>query len=90
MEIFNTGLWLIGASVPPAAWFSSRIDIARQYCKNPGAIVVVSVDPDVKLTNRGGGIYIYEVPDAVPNQDYYEIKGLRPVSVLTPQGNPIR
>lgn len=90
MEIFNTGLWLIGAAVPPAAWFSSRIEIARQYCKNPGAIVVVSVDPDVKLTNRGNGVYTYDVPNARPHQEYYELRGLRPSQVLTPQGNRLR
>jgi len=90
LEIFNTGLWLIGTSLPRAAWFGNKIDIARQYSGDTGGIVVVNVDPDVKLKNRGGGVYIYEVPDAVPHQDYYEIKGLRPAGVLTPQGNRIR
>jgi hypothetical protein len=90
LDIFNTGLWLIGTSSPRAVWFGNNIDIARKYSKSTGAIVVVNVDRDVKLTNRGGGVYIYEVPYAVPHEEYYEIKGLRPAGVLTPQGNRIR
>jgi len=89
-EIFDTGLWLAGPSSPRGVYLGEKVEIARQYSGCNGAIVVISADPDLPLQDRGGGVYVYEIPDAVPNQFYYRIEGLRAVGVLSPEGKRIR
>jgi hypothetical protein len=90
IEIFMTNLWLIGDSPPPAVWMVDDTSKAKIYAGDNGAIVVINVAPWVQLTNRGGGIYIYEIPEAIPHREYYRIPGLVPVAVLDPHGNRIR
>ena len=70
-------------------WLTSDINIARNYSKSNGAIVVIQVDPSLTLTNSGTNIYTYEVSGAVTYQEYYHIYGLRPVAVLNPKGERI-
>ena len=90
LEIYTTGLWMIGYAIPPAVWMGDKIEIASCHSGSNGGIVTVSIDPDLPLKNRGGGIYIYEIPDARPKQEYYRIQGLTPTGVVSPQGNRIR
>jgi hypothetical protein len=91
-EIYNTGLWLIGNSTPPAVWMADNIELAKIYSgfSSDGAIVVIHVDLDLEIESRGGGVFIYQIPDAVPNQEYYNIEGLVPAGILDTNGNEIR
>ena len=88
-DIYNTGLWLVGHTRPHAIWMGDRIDIARRYSRRKGAIVVVDVDPGLRLTPRGRGVYSYEILGGVPKKEYYRIQGLTPISLLDPRGNRI-
>lgn len=85
-EIFRTHLFLVGHARPPAFWMADTPERTRQYCGSSGGILVIDVVPGTPLTNRGGGVYIYEIKGAQPYQDYYEIPYLRPVAVLDPTG----
>ena len=86
-EIYNSGMWLIGYSRPPAVWMTDNFAVASGYIKGTGAIVIISVAPWVRLTNRGAGVFIYEIPYAQPWAEYYHIQGLKPVGVLHVSGN---
>jgi len=86
-EIYNSGMWLIGHSQPPAVWMTDNFAVASSYIKGTGGIVIISVTPWVRLTNRGTGVFIYEIPYARPWAEYYQIQGLRPVGVLDVSGN---
>jgi len=85
-EIFRTHLFLVGNARPPAFWMADAPEKTREYCGNNGGILEIKVVPGTPLTNRGGGVYIYEIRGAQPYQDYYEIPYLRPVAVLDPTG----
>ena len=86
-EIYNSGMWLIGYSRPPAVWMSDNLVLASCYIKGTGGIVIISVAPWIRLTNRGAGVFTYEIPNAQPWVEYYQIQGLRPVGVLDVSGN---
>jgi hypothetical protein len=90
LEIYNTELWLIGDSVPASIWLTSKFDTAEIYAGNNGCVVVVQVHPEIKLTDQGNGVYIYEIPNTKPFQEYHDIKGLKPISVLDVKGNKVR
>jgi hypothetical protein len=87
-EILNSGLWLIGPTC--ALWMTSDIEIAKQHSGENGGIVVINVAPSLQLTTLGGGIYTYNIPNAMPYQEYYKIDGLTPVGILSPAGEKIR
>ena len=89
-DIYNTGLWLVGTSRPRAVWMADRFRKARGYAGNNGGVVVMRVNSNLKLTNRYLGVYIYKIPNAKPNKEYYQIPGLNPVGVLDSNGNRIR
>jgi hypothetical protein len=91
LEIYKTKLWLIGKSKPAAVWMGNRIDIAKKYSgtgKNAG-IVVVKVDKDLSLNERGKGVFILEIPGAKPNEEYHQVEGLTPIDVIKPSGKSI-
>ena len=87
LEILKSGLWLIGPT--RALWMTSDIEIAKQHSGENGGIVIINVDPSLELTNQGGGIYTYNIPNAMPYQEYYKIDGLTPVGILSPAGEKI-
>jgi hypothetical protein len=91
LDIFNTGLWLIGNSRPPAVWMADNIELSKIYASlsSDGAIVEVHVDSDLEIESRGGGVFIYQISDALPNREYYKIEGLVPVGVLDTNGKKI-
>jgi len=80
-------MWLIGYSRPPAVWMADNFAVASGYIKGTGGIVIISVAPWIRLTNRGAGVFTYEIPNAQPWVEYYQIQGLRPVGVLDVNGN---
>ena len=86
-EIYYSGLWMVGNSFPSAVWMGDNLSIAQGYAGGNGGIVVIKVDPWVKLTNRGGGVYIYQIPGATPRSEYYKVQGLTSVGVLNINGN---
>jgi len=88
-EIHNSGMWLVGNSQPPAVWMTDNFAVASSYIKGTGGIVVISVSPSIRLTNRGMGVFIYEIPYAQPWAEYYQIQGLKPVGVLDVNGNRV-
>jgi hypothetical protein len=88
IAIHDTRLWLIGPT--RKLWMTDNIEIAKQYSKTNGGIVIINVDPSLKLSNRGGGIYTYDIPDALPFKEYYRFEGLKAIAVVSPQGNRIR
>lgn len=88
LEILNSGLWLIGPT--RALWMTTDIEIAKIYARENGGIVIINVDPSLKLTNQSGGIYTYNIPNAMPYQEYYKIDGLTPMGVISPAGEKIR
>jgi hypothetical protein len=91
-DIYYTGAWLIGNSRPPAVWMADTIELAKIYSSfgSNGAIVVIHVDLDLEIESRGGGVFIYQIPGALPNQEYYKIEGLVPREILDNNGNKIR
>ena len=86
-EIYNSGMWLVGYSRPPAVWMSDNFAVASGYTKGTGGIVIISVAPWIRLTNQGAGVFTYEIPYAQPWGEYYQIQGLKPVGVLDVNGN---
>jgi hypothetical protein len=89
LEIHKTGMWLVGEPTPRGVYITNKFDVAKQYSGNSGAILVIRADSKVRLTDLGNGIYVYEVPDAVPFEWYYKIEGLKLVDILDAKGNPI-
>jgi hypothetical protein len=89
LEIHKTGMWLVGEPTPRGVYITNKFDVAKQYSGNSGAILVIRADSKVRLTDLGNGIYVYEVPDAVPFEWYYKIEGLKLVGILDAKGNPI-
>jgi len=82
LEIYNTGLWLIGDSEPSAVWMTDSIELAQIYSGKKGGIVVVAIEADTTLTKHDTSVYIYKIPDTNPQEKYYHIPGLTPVNVL--------
>jgi len=88
-EIYRTGLWLIGSSRPYAIWMTTSFQTAKSYAKGSGGIIEIDVSPFVPLKNLRSGIYIYEIPEAIPFSEYYKVEGLRPVGILNRNGDRI-
>ena len=78
---------MVGNSSPSAVWMGESFTTAKAYAGTNAGIVVIGVDPRVNLTSRGAGVFIYEIPDARPKEEYFQIPGLRPVGVLDVNGN---
>jgi len=76
-EIYYSGMWLIGHSQPPAVWMTDNFAVASGYIKGTGGIVIISVAPWIRLTNRGAGVFTYEIPNAQPWVEYYQIQACR-------------
>jgi hypothetical protein len=89
LEIYNSGLWMVGNSFPPAVWMAADFAMARGYAKGTGGVVIISVAPWVRLTNLGPGVFTYEIPNGQPWGEYYHIQGLKPVGVLDVNGNRV-
>lgn len=90
LEIYKTGLWLVGESKPPAIWMTSNIETAKKYAGSKGYIVVVNVASALNLKKLGDEVFIFEVPDAKPNEEYLAIEGLKPSGIIDVNGNKIR
>ena len=88
-EIYNSGMWLVGNSKPSAVWMTDNFAAAKSYSGANGGIVVVAVDPSVRLTHPRAGVFIYEIPYARRWEEYYQIPGLRPIGVLDFNGNRV-
>jgi hypothetical protein len=88
-EIYNSGIWLVGNSIPSAVWMVDNFAAAKSYSGTNGGIVVVSVDPSVRLTHPRAGVFIYEIPYARRWEEYYQIPGMRPIGVLDVNGNRV-
>ena len=85
-EIFRTHLFLVGNSKPPAFWMADTPQKTRSYCGSDGGILVIGVVVGTPLTNRGGGVYIFEIQGAQPYRERYQIPYLVPVAILDPNG----
>jgi len=90
IDIYNTQIWFAGHSLPTGVYVTDTNKIAKQYSGEHGGIVLVDVDRGVKLTKRYEGVYVFEIPNAKPYQEYYRIEGFSPVGVLDAQGNRIK
>ena len=90
LEIYESGLWMVGKSWPRAIWMGDNIKKARAHAGKNGGIVVVRAHPDLELTRNGVGVYIFKIPKVKPYEEYYQVKGLTPVAVLNSEGNTIR
>jgi hypothetical protein len=90
LEIYKTGLWLVGESKPPAIWMTSNIETAKKYAGSKGYIVVVNVDSALNLKKLKDEVFIFEVPDAKPNEEYLAIEGLKPSGIIDVNGKKIR
>ena len=90
IEIYESGLWMVGKSRPRAIWMGDNIGKARGYSGKNGGIIVIRVHPGLGLTERGSGVYIFMIPNARPYEEYYRVEGLTPVAVLNSEGNTIR
>jgi hypothetical protein len=86
IEIYKSGLWLIGKPRPRGLYLGEQFKTAKKYSGKNGGVVIVYVDPSRELTHFGNGVYIHEIPDAVPYQEYYKIEGLTPIGVLDSKG----
>jgi hypothetical protein len=90
LKIYSTGLWLIGESKPSAIWMTSNIEKAKIYAGSKGYIVVVNIDPALNLKKLRDEVFIFEVPDAKPNEEYLAIEGLKPSGIIDVNGKKIR
>ena len=86
LEIWKTGLWQGGDSKPRGVYLGSNMKIAKEYCGDDAAIVVVKVGPRVKLKKKYEGAYYFPLPDEEPYEKYYQIPGLIPIGVISPDG----
>jgi hypothetical protein len=86
-EIYNSGMWMVGKSKPSAVWMVDNFTAATSYSHADGGIVVVAVEPSVRLRHPRAGVFIYEIPYAQPWAEYYQIQGLKPIGVLDVNGN---
>ena len=89
-EIFRTGLWLVGESMPRGVYITPKADVARHYSEDDGLIVIVHVSDRCPITHDGGEVYIFRVPDIKPDEFYYQIEGFNVVGLMTPGGRRIR
>ena len=89
LEIYNSGLWMVGNLFPPAVWMAADFAMARGYAKGTGGVVIISVAPWVRLTDLGSGVFTYEIPNGQPWVEYYHIRDLKPVGVLDVNGNRV-
>jgi len=83
---------MVGDSEPRAIYMTEYFEVAQEFAKKRGGIVIVRVDPKIKLTRyteHRDCDYIYEIPNAVPMQTYYSIPGLNPIGILDAKGNKI-
>lgn len=90
LEIYNTGLWLVGDSEPKGIYLTDSMEVAKYYSEKSGAIVVVNVSPGIKLTQKRKRYFVYEIPDALIKREYYIIKALKPIGILSPDGKKIK
>ena len=88
-EIYDTKLWLVGKAVPRGIYLTDDFTIAKSYAGRKGGIVVVSPDPNLKFNRKGKHVFVYEVTNPQPNQEYYAIQGLNPTAILSPNGTTI-
>jgi hypothetical protein len=84
VNIFRTRRFLVGDATPRAFWMADTPQKTLVYCKNDGGILVIDVLSGAPLTNRGGGVYIFEIRGAQPYKKYYQIPSLVPVAILDP------
>jgi hypothetical protein len=90
LEIWKTGLWLGGKSEPRGVYFVRDLKIAKEYCGEDGAIVAVKLGPSVDLKMKYEGVYYFPLPDdEKPYEKYYQIPGIIPIGVISPEGEQI-
>lgn len=91
VRIFSTGLWRVGYSRPPSIWLTSDFTYAASMAKgrdNAAGILVIRHDPNIYLVNDDP-TYRYEIEGAVPDEEFYDIKGLTPICILDIEGRRI-
>lgn len=93
-EIYRTGLWLVGKntpkSFPKGVYLTDDMEVAKNYSNSNGEIVLVKVKDGTKLTNQREGYYVFEIPDAIKGEEYYKIRNLKPVGIISPNGKTIK
>lgn len=90
LEIYGSGLWMVGRSWPRAIWMGDNFNKARAHAGKNGGVVVIKAHPDLGLTKSDRGVYILKIPNARAYEEYYRVQGLTPVGVLGSDGNKIR
>ena len=93
LEIFESGLWLVGGSVPSGVYMSDRIEIGLDYAGRTGdgngGIVLVQVEDASELDDMGEHYFVFQVPHVMMDE-YLKIDGIEPVGVLDINENRIR
>ena len=88
-EIYNTGLFLIGESVPTAIWMTNDFGTAQIYSGKEGGIVIINIDSHIKLHKQKAGVFIYRIKETKAEEYYYRVQGLNPTGILDYNGNRI-
>lgn len=93
-EILKTKMWLISEVNPRGVFVTTDFEIARSYAEKKGAIVDIKVKSGTKLIKftkyHDEGVYLFEIPDGKPFEEYYKIRGLEPVGLLNYSGERIQ
>jgi len=83
MDILAKNRWLVGDSSPLGVWFSDNFDYAEGLGAGNNVVLNVYVDPSVELKDRGNGIHLAHIPNAVRYTKYYTLPGIRAVGIAT-------
>lgn len=89
MDIFHSGLWMVGESIPKGIYVADNFSIAKSFSSGDRAIVEIIIAHNIPLQKRFEGAFFFEIPGAEPFKDYYRIDGFTPVSVRDADGNKI-
>jgi len=78
-EIWNTNLWKSDME-PAMLWMADYIEYAKDFAlrnyENNGRIIVLFVDPKIKMKDLGDGRYYVIMSPSNNNKDYYFVDGV--------------
>jgi len=91
LSILQYNVWRAGAFM--AVYISPEFKLAVAFarsCYKQGVVVELYVSPDVRLLQNGPNIFYASVPGTFRENQYYRLKGIRPVRLLDINGKQIK
>lgn len=83
-DILYNGYWVVGPSTPRGIWLADSKRAVQSYKDKAtdGKVVIMKVAPYIKLRSIGGGVYVYEIPNAESGERYHIPGGIIPAGYL--------